>query len=399
MRIHSLTAFEVPVRLKKPVRHASHERHHNDTLIIRCELRDGSVGWGEGLPRTYVTGESIDSVWRHLTAADFASLADNAFDGPLDAVTTLDDFRLPDIPADDGVVSRECFGNSVCCALELAVLDAVFRSIGLPLGDLVELLPEGSEMAHRHEDVRYSGVITSARPMKQWMSAFKMRLFRFAQVKVKVGAAGINDEVLLKRTRWAVGEGVDLRLDANEAWRCDEVVAKMQPLLPFNPTCLEQPVPHAEVAGLADVRRELDVPIMLDESLCSREDAERAIAGTTCDLFNLRLSKCGGFVSCVRLAALAKQNDLGYQLGCQVGETGILSAAGRHFACNVSGIRYLEGSFDRFLVRDSLTTEDMTFRFGGRGTRLDGPGLGITVNEQQVRQLAVRTEELITGAS
>jgi muconate cycloisomerase len=165
--------------------------------------------------------------------------------------------------------------------------------------------------------------------------------------------------------------------------------------LKYNVTSLEQPVPHADVAGLRQVRSELNVPIMLDESLCCLEDAERAIAGGWCDLFNIRLSKCGGLLRSLKLAAIARQHGLGFQLGCQVGETGILSAAGRHFACNVDNIRYLEGSFDRFLVRDALTEQDLTFQYGGRGRRLAGPGLGVDINECRVRQLAVRTTELI----
>ena len=93
---------------------------------------------------------------------------------------------------------------------------------------------------------------------------------------------------------------------------------------------------------------------MLDESLCGMIDAERAVAGGWCDLFNLRLSKCGGFIPSLRLAQLARRHGLGYQLGCQVGETAILVAAGRHFASSVADIRYLEGSYDRHLVREAL---------------------------------------------
>ena len=84
---------------------------------------------------------------------------------------------------------------------------------------------------------------------------------------------------------------------------------------------------------------------MLDESLCGMVDAERAATGKLCDLFNLRLSKCGGFIATLRLAQFARKQGLGYQLGCQVGETAILSAAGRHFASGVRDIRYLEGSY------------------------------------------------------
>src|SRR5438045_7768492 len=106
------------------------------------------------------------------------------------------------------------------------------------------------------------------------------------------------------------------------------------------------------------------VPIMLDESLCCDVDAERAVRGGWCDLFNLRLSKCGGFIPTLRLAQLARRHGLNCQLGCQVGETAVLSAAGRHFAASVAGLRYLEGSYDRHLVREALGTSDLTFGWG-----------------------------------
>lgn len=394
MKIRSLTAFEVPVALRKPVRHASHIRHQNDTLIVRCELADGSIGWGEGLPRTYVTGESIASVWRHLTETSFAILLDTDFADPLHAVSVLDSLKLAEVPPDAGVEVRECFGNSARCAIELAVLDAVCRTAQCSIGGLLTSLPEAAEISEQQDTVFYSGVVTSGSGLQQWRSALKMRAFRFRSVKVKVGTSGIDDQTYLSRVRRIVGNRVDLRLDANEAWHCDQVISKIQPLLKWGPTCVEQPVAHTEVGGLAHIRADLSIPIMLDESLCSVEDAHAAIQARTCDLFNLRISKCGGLVNCVRLAALAKQNDLNYQLGCQVGETGILSAAGRHFACNISGIRYLEGSYDRFLVRQPLTFETLTFRYGGRAKRLSGFGLGITVDEEKIRAMAVRTMPL-----
>lgn len=395
MQIHRLTAFQVPIKLRKQVRHASHERTANDTLIIRCVMNDGSIGWGEGVPRPYVTGESIQSAWRHLCATDFSPLREQQFSTLVALTAAIDQFKLANVEPDPGIRVRECFGNSVRCALELAILDAACRVENCSIGELIAKLPETKGLLSARDEVFYSGAITSMSAAKQIISALKMRLFAFRKLKVKVGADGIDDEACLKRIRRIVGRNVDLRLDANEAWHCDEVCSKMQPLQPYNVTSLEQPVAHAEVAGLRQIRSELNVPIMLDESLCCREDAERAITGGWCDLFNIRLSKCGGLLRSLQLATIARQHGLGYQLGCQVGETGILSAAGRHFACNVDNIRYLEGSFDRFLVRDSLTEQDLTFQYGGRGQRLAGPGLGVDVNERRVRQLAVRTAELI----
>ena len=334
-------------------------------------------------------------MWRHLSDTDFSQLADVSLTEISDVVAVLDSFHLADVSADPGVALRSCFGNSVRCALEVSLLDAVCRSLECSISAVFETLPEAAGLLHYQDRVRYSGVVTSTTGLKQWRSGLKMRLFGFRSVKVKVGSRDVDDPKFLKRIRQIIGSKVDLRLDANEAWRCDEVVKNMTPLLQFCITSLEQPVAHSEAHGLPELRKQLAVPIMLDESLCSLEDAMLAINTGSCDLFNLRLSKCGGLVNCVRLASLAKQNELGYQLGCQVGETGILSAAGRHFACNIAGIRYLEGSYDRFLVKDRLTSEDLTLGYSGKASRLTNSGLGVTVNETRIHQLAVRTKKLI----
>jgi muconate cycloisomerase len=94
----------------------------------------------------------------------------------------------------------------------------------------------------------------------------------------------------------------------------------------------------------------------------------------------------------LRLAAMARAHGLGFQLGCQVGETGILSAAGRHFACSVGPIRYLEGSYDRWLVRERLTRQDLSFGYGGWAPALKGPGLGVNVDRAAVNRVCRRAE-------
>jgi muconate cycloisomerase len=222
-----------------------------------------------------------------------------------------------------------------------------------------------------------------------------MWLWRFQQVKIKVGIAGHNDVYRLRNIRRRLGWNIDLRIDANEAWTPAEVVPRIKELEPFRISSVEQPVPHANVATLSHVRRQVTTPIMLDESLCSRVDAERAAEQGTCDLFNLRLSKCGGFIPSLRLAQFARQHGLGYQLGCQIGETALLSAAGRHFAASVGDLRYVEGSYDRHLVREALGTRDLTFRWGGWAPVLTGPGLGVDVNPGALERVTVRKVQLI----
>jgi muconate cycloisomerase len=124
-------------------------------------------------------------------------------------------------------------------------------------------------------------------------------------------------------------------------------------------------------------------------------DAEQAVRHGTCDLFNIRVSKCGGFIPSLRLAQFARQHGLGYQLGCQVGETSILSAAGRHFACSVRDLRYLEGSYDRRLVKEALGRVDITFGYGGWAPALNGSGLGIDIDEAALQRVTIRKEVLL----
>ena len=60
MRVVEMTAWQVRIPLRKPIRHASFTRTETDNVVIRARLADGTVGFGEGVPREYVTGETID---------------------------------------------------------------------------------------------------------------------------------------------------------------------------------------------------------------------------------------------------------------------------------------------------------------------------------------------------
>jgi L-Ala-D/L-Glu epimerase len=388
VKIAELTARHVRVRLRKPIRHASHSREDTDNVVVRCVLDDGSVGHGEGVPRDYVTGETIDSALALLAGADLAAQLGSCRDFA-DAVEQAGRLRLPARPGDD----RGIGGNAARCAVELAWLDAGGRRFGQPLSAVTRLA--APDCFSPRAWVRYSGAITSARGFKLRLVAWGQRLYGLAQIKVKVGIAGYDDAARLRAVRRCVGGRVDLRIDANEAWSPDEVVERIQQLEPARISSVEQPVAHEARACLAGVRRQVRTPIMLDESLCGLVDAEEAIGANLCDLFNIRLSKCGGFLPSLRLAQLARRHGLGCQLGCQVGETAILSAAGRHFAASVADLRYVEGSYDRRLVREALGRQDLTFGPGGKAPALAGPGLGVEIDPEALARATVRQVRLI----
>ena len=388
MKIVELTAYHVRIPLWKPIRHASHTRTETDNILIRCVLEDKSEGFGEGVPRDYVTGETVDSVLELLKKSELPAQFEECSDFSR-AVALAERLQLSPVPGD----VRGCQGNAARCAVELALLDAYGRCFGEALGSVTRLL--AADCYSPRTWVRYSTAITSAQGFKARLAALAMQLYRFRQLKVKVGIAGQDDPARLRSIRGWAGAKMDLRVDANEAWTPAETVERIRALEPYRITAVEQPVAHESVACLADIRKQVQTPIMLDESLCSRYDADEAISKGICDLFNIRLSKCGGFIPALRLVQLARRHGLYCQLGCQVGETAILTAAGRHFAASVGELRYVEGSYDRHLVREALGTRDLTFRWGGWARALAGAGLGVTIDPAALERVAVRKETLL----
>src|SRR3954454_20273150 len=99
MKVTELTAYVVRVPLKKRIKHASHARTETDNVLVRARLTDGSVGWGEGVPREYVTGESADSALDLLKTSDLKSQLDDVRDY-MGALRAIERFKPAAVPGD-----------------------------------------------------------------------------------------------------------------------------------------------------------------------------------------------------------------------------------------------------------------------------------------------------------
>ena len=395
--VQSVSLHQVQIPLRRPFRHAAAERAVTDNILCQVTLDDGTEGWGEGLPRTYVTGENTDTCFAEFGRRG-PELLDCRADSLAELVTWLD-LHSPLGPAAvppgraapagprPNTAGPRYLPYACWCALETAVLDAFGRSLRFSLTDVVGHVA-GAEALQPKPFVQYSAVLSTTPVWRQCLLAGAMLLAGFHSFKAKVGFAVEEDA---QRTRWlrrTIGAN-DLRLDANGAWPPAEVQAAVEALAPYKPTCIEQPVPAGEEQALPHLRQ-LGVPIMLDESVRSLWEACEALAQGWCDLINIRISKCGGPLASVRLLAAVRAAGGRAQLGCQVGETGLLSAAGRHLACHLSGLEYLEGSYDRYLLAVQLTDPDITFGSGGWAPQLRGPGLGVTVRPKVLERFSVR---------
>ena len=139
---------------------------------------------------------------------------------------------------------------------------------------------------------------------------------------------------------------------------------------------------------LANLQRSTTVPVMPDESLVTVQDAYDLLSAGGTKMFNIRLAKCGGLIPSLELVSIARKNNIGFQLGALVGETGVLSAAGRIFAAHHADCAFVEGSYGTLLLKEDIVSQSVRFGFGGRAPIMKGAGLSIDVIEEKVVKYA-----------
>ena len=131
-------------------------------------------------------------------------------------------------------------------------------------------------------------------------------------LKVKLGGDG--DPARIAAVRAGAPQS-RLIVDANEAWRPENLDENLAACLAAGVALIEQPLPAGEDAVLAG--RPHPVPICADESLHDRKDLD-ALAGRY-DAINIKLDKTGGLTEAVMLAHEARARGLTVMIGCMLG--------------------------------------------------------------------------------
>jgi muconate cycloisomerase len=212
------------------------------------------------------------------------------------------------------------------------------------------------------------------------------KLFSFKTVKIKVGRDFDGDLERVILARKVLGPSVTLRADANCAWNAEEALQCAERFRPYNIASYEQPVPADDLEGLARISRNIPEDVLADESLCSIEQARLLAAEKICTAFNIRVSKVGGVLAATEISRIAEAAGINRHMGAQVGESGILSAAGRAFASTQPQFDNYEGSNNFFLLKKDITAENLNVGYGGGGKLLPGNGLGVTVLDERINE-------------
>ena len=181
----------------------------------------------------------------------------------------------------------------------------------------------------------------------------------------------------MSAVRRAVGDGVCIRIDANQAWRPREAVRILNEMQEKGLAIefVEQPVKAQDIDGLRYVTEHSDVPVLADESVFSPEDAMRIMQTRSADLINIKLMKCGGLTNALKIASAAEVYGVECMIGCML-EAKISVNAAVELACAKSIITKVD------LDGPVLCSEDPIL--GGAVfqekeiTVSDEPGLGIS---------------------
>jgi L-alanine-DL-glutamate epimerase-like enolase superfamily enzyme len=211
---------------------------------------------------------------------------------------------------------------------------------------------------------------------------------------VKIGHNPKEDIERFRLVREAVGWEINIRLDANEAYRPDEAIRFIRKIEKYEPEFVEEPVRRWDVEGMARVAHAVDVPISSDESNTTLESTRKLIDKEAADIINIKISKNGGLHRSKKIAALAESAGI----PCFVGGANTYEVgrqACRHFAVSTANARLgSEGCAPASqskvddITKRVVTYDDVT-RLSGYVVVSPGPGLGAELDEDKVQKYSV----------
>ncbi len=374
MRIKKIVIHHIKIPFKQPFKHASAERLSGENIVVRCVDEDGLSGWGETIAREYVTGETTED-----TIKRYKNIPKEAWKKKIGSVEDITDFLEKYLAP----------YNVAQCGMEIALLDLLSRKSGLSISDCLSKNLSDIAKISQTAPFFYGGAIGLNSIPKTIVNALKMRLYNFKKVKLKLERNLKQDLSRLFWTKLVLGGKIDLRVDANEAWDMEYASKISSYLKKYSVSAVEQPFKKKDFSLNKKFTDQTGITVILDESMCYEKDARAVVENIFPAVFCIKLPKTGGFCKALKLIKIAHENNLSIQVSCQVGETAILSCAGRHLARLTPNLRYLEGSFDRYLLKENISTEDISFGYGGKADMLDKPGLGIDIDHDKLDKITL----------
>jgi len=353
LRISSIDIYKSDIELKEPFRIAIMEIGNANSLFIRINTDQGLYGFGEANPTWGITGET--QAISLAGARDLAKLILGK--DPLDIETRMReidrflvrnstlrsafDMALYDILGKDPLdietrmreIDRFLVRNSTLrSAFDMALYDILGKAAELPLYALIG----GGKRSFWTDNT-----IGLADPDTMAKKAVDYKNQGFRAIKVKLGTAADQDIERIQKIREAIGDGLPIRIDANQGWDYKTAVTVLKALEPLGIEYCEQPIAFWDYENMRRIRQNTSIAIMADESLFDHHDAFKLASMGCCDYFNIKLAKAGGLHTALKINAIAEGAGIPCMVGCMM-ETRLGLSAAAHLVSARPNIRYAD---------------------------------------------------------
>jgi len=355
-----LTLKKLEIPFKQAFAHATATRSCTESILVIAESSKGVIGVGEGCPRKYVTGETIQ------TATSFFDLHREAWE----RFRSLEDLKAW-LTTNNQYIDMN---PASWCAVELAFLDRW----GKEHGQSIEAFLNFQELAGKFQ---YSAVLGTGNVVTFEKQAQQFSALEFCDFKVKITGNLEIDRQKIEFLKHLPIKSLRIRLDANNLWKTVAEAVTYLKSLEYSFFAIEEPLHTGDYDGCRQISQQLGLPIILDESFLRSDQFERLQADPQSWIINIRISKMGGILRSLAIAKQAKAMGLPIIIGAQVGETSILTRSALTVANHYRDILLAqEGAFGTYLLEHDITSTSLMF---GKGGRLDThpimgqPGLGL----------------------
>ena len=358
----SIQSLEIPFRIS--FSHASAERSCTQSVLVTATSDDGLVGHGEGCPREYVTGESIESAMAFFDAHRSA----------VRALSNLEAIRAFVAEHRDVIDANP----AAWCAMELALLDLLGRATHQSFEELLNEPPLTGAF-------QYSAVL-GADNLKVFEKLLGMYLdMGFTDYKVKLLGDLSRDQGKIDLLRAHLDSKHRIRFDANNCFADAVTAGRYLEALDCSFWAVEEPLAKDQYAELARLARRLETKIILDESFLRLAQFAELEGAEEFWLVNLRVSKMGGLLRSLEVVEACRSRGIPIIIGAQVGETSLLTRAALTVARSARDILMgQEGAFGTYLLERDVCAPPLMFTRGGR-LEIDGallrqmPGCGLEI--------------------
>jgi L-alanine-DL-glutamate epimerase-like enolase superfamily enzyme len=202
----------------------------------------------------------------------------------------------------------------------------------------------------------------------------------YKAVKLRVGDTPARDLARIAAVRKAIGDDIDILVDANTAYTVKDARAVMPGMDEYKVGWLEEPFPPHDYRSYQLATSFGQVPLASGENHFTRFEFNRVIEDGAITILQPDLSKTGGITELLRIAAMASAYKL--PINPHTCMTGLNMAATIHVLAAIDNGGYFEGDVSKNnLFRDELTSSPYQLDKDGNVRPLEGPGIGVEVNE------------------